>query len=557
MNPVPSRRRLQMHWSVEERVSLGDRSDDACLAAAEEFGANANTIRTLHFRLRDDAGRSHGNSKLTQEQGSALLPILVVFSNLHCGLTPQQARAVAEKVLGAQMHPRTLRRWIKKRKETITLRKSKVLAQKRMDPEIMDCVGEFCAQVTEMNKRFPMSGENLANCDETRAGVSDNGDIIIESARKRRASRKGFRGRMLGSLLSFASPAAGVIMSLWIFKSSKDAASGRGVADFCIPTAGGGANSSWPRFCALNDASYDNGELQKKAISLFCDLRRRKRRVDSCCVFGDQLGCRYDIESARGALMGNIFLWRLPANASRFLQPLDDAMFARFKGEMKNSLSHIDFTQPDSAQSAVETLSEAAYEVEARALTKRAAQKPFENTGLRPFDEIKIKKSAKQNLALDAKEDGLKHVGQMTKAVQALSGKKRKRKGVRRGKAKIRKNETCSSEGALKALGAEEQERKKAEKELQEKKQKEEEERQAKRRRSTCASGNCGRCSRSGGEAKAWSKRSGCGVIRCKNRKEAFAQHGSVCSMLSNDAASAPIGGRGDEIEADTAQQRE
>ena len=105
-------------------------------------------------------------------------------------------------------------RWIKKNKERISLRKSKLLASKRADPRMLDHVRELCAQVMKARERFPMKSDNAINCDKARVFAGQGGELIIESKKKERVQRRGAKGISIGALATFATAAGVALISV-------------------------------------------------------------------------------------------------------------------------------------------------------------------------------------------------------------------------------------------------------------------------------------------------------------------------------------------------------
>lgn len=185
--------------SVSLYILDGKKTSEAIKLVSENSGKSCSAARMAYYRGGGDLARVHGNRLLNSEQENMLVSILVVFSNLHNGLTHSQARIEVEHVLGVSISHRTLKRCIKRNEDRLTVKKSKLLSYRRMDPRVLGYVGTFCAQVMEMNERYPMVEGNVVNYDETRVYIGQGGETIIESKRKRRSQRKGIKGMSIGS----------------------------------------------------------------------------------------------------------------------------------------------------------------------------------------------------------------------------------------------------------------------------------------------------------------------------------------------------------------------
>ena len=64
-----------------------------------------------------------------------------------------------------------------------------------------------------------MKAHTTINYDETSVYVSLDGEICLKHVSKDRAQKKGPKGKLIGSLVSFISANRRVIMSVWIFKA--------------------------------------------------------------------------------------------------------------------------------------------------------------------------------------------------------------------------------------------------------------------------------------------------------------------------------------------------
>ena len=64
-----------------------------------------------------------------------------------------------------------------------------------------------------------MKAHTTVNYDEIRVYVSSDGEICLKHVSKDRAQKKGPKGKLIGSLVSFIAADGRVIMLVWIFKA--------------------------------------------------------------------------------------------------------------------------------------------------------------------------------------------------------------------------------------------------------------------------------------------------------------------------------------------------
>ena len=207
--------------SVRRLASQGTGVSEAFATVAAQHGKSPGTVKNACYSAGGNATRNHGNRLLTKEQDNRFLAVLISFSALRHALTPHQAPIEAKELFGASMSMRALKRRLSARKSELKATKSKLLAKKRIDPELLKEALEFCAQIAEMRARCSMKAENAVSYDEARAHVGQGGKAVIESGRKRKGQRQGFHGVSVGALASFACAAAKAIMSVWAQQERK------------------------------------------------------------------------------------------------------------------------------------------------------------------------------------------------------------------------------------------------------------------------------------------------------------------------------------------------
>ena len=324
----------------------------------------ASKVLQCYYRARGNISKSHGNRMLSKQQENILLSVLLVFSSLHHGLTPTQAREEVKTMFNLNISMATMKRFLKRHKDSLRVTKSKLLAAKRTDESTLDSVADFCASLEEMRGRYKMMAKNTINYDETRIFVGQGGESVIERKDKKRTQRKGFKGRAVGSLVSFIAADGAVLMSVWIMKCEVDKETGLLKCDLRLPHGKHLLRGKWPRFFCFTQSTYNNSEVHRDIMKKFCEVWKLHNPNLHCYVFGDQLACHYDIETVRSSLQDHIFIWSLPANTSHFLKPLDDACFARLNQGIRTLVSGVRLSGSNTGEDVIDRIHSVAYEVE-------------------------------------------------------------------------------------------------------------------------------------------------------------------------------------------------
>ena len=277
----------------------------------------------------------------------------------------------------------------KRHEEELKMRKTKLLASKRVDKRIPDHVLQFICQVETVSEHYPMSASNVVNYDETRVFIGVDGEICMEHISKDRAQKRGFKGRTIGSLVSFVAANGQVLMSGWIFKAKQakeDENSDMLTDEFNIAEDKPNLRGKWQRFYAFTTSGYSNKMLHRSIIRKFAAVWNEIDNQKHCWLFGDQLGCHKCPKMVKEALEFRVMCWLFPANTSHFLQPLDDLIFARFKQVLKLTARKLSLGHNLNPYDLSAALYDAGYRAEQEAFTERVIVRAFERTGVWPFN---------------------------------------------------------------------------------------------------------------------------------------------------------------------------
>ena len=520
---------------VVERVEAFRRKKSsvrlACQSVARQLGANYHEVCKCYDRHRTRLKGHHGNRLLSFEANRLLLALVIAFSAAHMALTVPQLRHQVDVHYGIKMAKQTAYNWADRHRRWIKKRKTKQLARGRVSDDIVDDCQAFCELFKAAGNEFQMSAKNVINYDETRVMVGTGGEYRLERVGKDRAQVRKEKGRTLGSLLTFVSAEGKVLMSVWIIKGKKGCGNDKNLleADFHIPATSYELRSDVLRFYAVTATGYSNTDLQKSAISKFCEIWALRHPGLHCYLLGDQLRCHQDIATIKAALTNNVFMWLLPANASHFLQPLDHACFALFKKKIRAADVGVRLGGHKSTPDSLAGLYSVAYEAERAALMPRVIQRAFESTGIWPFRPVKIMELARANAgevehaertAYDARAADM-----MTKALQAREQAAGPQKPVRRNKAKHDGKSIFSPHQLLEKAAAQKAEAAAAKETAKKKRLDKAKAKAAAKKARTCWATRCDKVSRSSRVSSKWKKCSECPARYCPAHQRAYTLH--------------------------------
>ncbi len=113
-----------------------------------------------------------------------------------------------------------------------------------------------------------------------------------------------------------------------------------------------------------------------------------------------------DVGLAQAALDMGVEMWLLPSNTSHFLQPLDEKVFASFKGYIAKRSYDLSVAASFSNVNLEQLWWSLAFEAEEAAFTDRIIKSAFRTTGLFPWDPARIKSRAEINAGKLLKSEG-------------------------------------------------------------------------------------------------------------------------------------------------------
>jgi len=200
-------------------VQEGSSQDEASVVVSEETGRSAAAIKSYFHWHGGHSEGTHGNCKLTKEEENQLISMLIVFSMMHEAISIKGLQEFVETIFGEKIGKSWAGDFIKRHQDELSLRKTKLLAKKRVDDTITQNVASFIVSMEGLMEEFAYVEDSY---DKTQVFIADEGGVMIEKVGKERAQHRGVRGQTIGSLLSFIGANGIVMMSVWIFSGKRE-----------------------------------------------------------------------------------------------------------------------------------------------------------------------------------------------------------------------------------------------------------------------------------------------------------------------------------------------
>ncbi|MBQ8758165.1 MAG: hypothetical protein IJZ20_00555, partial [Clostridia bacterium] len=316
---------------AEELINSGTKVMDAISTAAQTYEVTVESVRNAYYRKRGTPAKTHGNRALTDEQEELLRTVISVLSTHNFPVGPHSIPNMVKEFFEIEISVKTAKRFISRHRDCLKVRKGKLLSKKRTGSEVLVDCASFVEEVKDVARRFPLLAENVINYDETRVFVQLGPDNIIHDVRRERPQVSGQKGGTIGTLIQFVLASGLPLMGVWVFHGKENNDSGFMQINVPLPEEVPCAYGSPLFMVSATETSYSNGRLHASIMKQFFDFWKNFHPGAHCHVFGDQLSFHNDIQLVKEGLRDNILLWRLPKNASHFLQPLDSTCFANFK----------------------------------------------------------------------------------------------------------------------------------------------------------------------------------------------------------------------------------
>ena len=241
---------------IDKFLNNGVTLSGALNDVSKEKGISTSALKSRYHRKISEKSENHRNSALNEEQDELLLYTTIAFSAANTPIAPSRIKDVVFTLFGIKVSKMWTSRWIKSHKNFISVRKSKYLANKRIDSSIYDEVLGFLACVEHQQEKIGYTEAAVINYDETRICAGESGEFVLHWNEKERTNAIGIRASSLATLLIFISASGNVICDMIIIKGKSENEEKNLFAEFRIPKLNEHETRSkitWPRFYAVTE----------------------------------------------------------------------------------------------------------------------------------------------------------------------------------------------------------------------------------------------------------------------------------------------------------------
>ena len=136
-----------IHQKVLSLVDAGKKVKDSCKQIGKEIGKSWLAVKKTFYRQGGSKSKAHGNSKLTKLQENILLSIIIVYSMLHHPISKPEIKHEIKNLWKIDVSSSWSKDFVKRYKDEIVQKKTKILASKRTDDVIMNSIAKFVANI--------------------------------------------------------------------------------------------------------------------------------------------------------------------------------------------------------------------------------------------------------------------------------------------------------------------------------------------------------------------------------------------------------------------------
>lgn len=299
--------------------------------------------------------KSHANQNLTDVEESFLCGVLMAQRQSGLKITLLRARQAAEVAFGGRglKFGKNWSKGFKKRNTSIfTISKKRSMSKGRSDSLTYDQCEIFCDAMEDIVSDheaicFPVHPDTLCNMDETLLRLTSNGRVELElvprDERTGTASTKDTT--VIGSMLVFVT-ASGVVPFVYFCMKKDPNARSYPVPKLVINRES--RNGKVTTIYEVGDTWSETGYMKlnhiEYAVAAFGDVMKHyyPSMNHPVILLADNLRQHQDLDVLEILAKHRVLLQFLTPNASHFLQPLDDKLFAVFKKELERQYDQYD-----------------------------------------------------------------------------------------------------------------------------------------------------------------------------------------------------------------------
>lgn len=154
-----------------------------------------------------------------------------------------------------------------------------------------------------------------------------------------------------------------------------------------------------PVYFGFSKSGFVNTSLWFLIIKKFNELFEKQNPSQQKYIFLDKLNIHMDIEIIKFCIQNNMKITYLPVGSTHFLQPCDNLIFLSMKRHLKKQLGKELISTGSNSRSIGSRIVDMVIEAENN-ITSNIIKKSWENVGIIPFNELKIKSNLDKNIGI-------------------------------------------------------------------------------------------------------------------------------------------------------------
>lgn len=310
----------------------------------------------LHFDLNGEwlGRKAHQNQILTDFEEATLCGILVSQRQLGKKISPSRIKQAAQLAYGGdgrQFSKNWVKRFSQRNDDIFYLQRKRSMSAGRTSELTFDQCELFCEAFSDLlevmeKKKFPVHPDTLCNMDETLLRIARNGRLELEliPREERTGTRAASDSTVIGSMLVFVT-ATGTVPYIYFCMKKEKRARKYPVPNMKFNREGKSGNKT--SIYEVGDTWSETGYMSEHhihvAIANFASVMKHFwGSSHPIILLADNLRQHQTLSTLKLSATNGIQLQFLTPNASHFLQPLDDKLFAIFKKELERTYDQLE-----------------------------------------------------------------------------------------------------------------------------------------------------------------------------------------------------------------------
>jgi hypothetical protein len=277
----------------------------------------------------------------------------------------------------------------------------------RKQPVIVDHVKQWIQEFKEELDTFSFKEDFIFNADETLLVPKKGGKL--DAVRLVASDQDGphnvqIREETAGSFIPFVSASGTVLFSVYILKVKFGEKLKKTTSIEVVPKRYH-TRGTWKRYYGFTETGRINSGMWKKILEVFQQELSIHYPGKTVLLTLDNLEAHITESNVFWSLQNNIRVFPYPANASLFIQCLDQTPFGLFKSELKKKYNSIHSASILTGKGTKNSILKASLDIEDTVFTKEVIKEGWRVTGVWPFDPKVILGRAKKNVGQKKKDD--------------------------------------------------------------------------------------------------------------------------------------------------------